>query len=287
MGKHALLWSLTLAALSVVVACSGLSTTRQVGPPPPRDIRLGLAQMAIVRVEADISRDEVTEAVSGLVAGATICMGWPTLWLEGDGRRTAFNVRFDLMARDWGEDIAADSERRMQEFVDVGYLIKRERSDLGQRAVTFVLTSEGYAALRGSPYAAQRPTFCGASGRRLVDITAMQWGEFDCGSLRVEFTHVADSWPAWARTEGARARIASTWAPIGETMPGSVTLSRQWLRADVPGRNRNGELRSLCYDSAHERIVGDDLNLNARMPADPGADELDQPLEIEANASGS
>lgn len=278
MGRHALRWSLIVAAIAALAACAGLSNPAPewpIGLHPPREIRLGLAETAIVRVEPEVSREEVMAAVGDMVAAESLCMGWPTLWLEGGDRRTTFTVRFDLMARDWGEDIAADSERRMQEFVEFGYLIKRERRDLGARAVTFTLTGVGYAALRGSPYASQRPEFCGAVGRRLVEITAMQWGEFDCGSLRVDFTHVSDDWPAWARTERVRARIASTWAPLGQTMSGSVTLGRQWFRADQPGSGRNGALRSLCYDTAQARVIGGDLNLNARAPTEDAEDSPD------------
>ena len=153
----------------------------------------------------------------------------------------------------------------MQEFVDLGFLTRRERPDLGPGAVEFALTREGTAYLRGSPYGGQRPSFCAPAGRRLVEISSMEWGEFACGSLRVRFTHVANEWPAWARTESARARMAETWAPLGTGVAGTVSLGRQWFRpTEVPsGMSRNGGLRSLCYDAARERITGDDLDLSA------------------------
>ena len=92
----------------------------------------------------------------------------------------------------------------------------------------------------------------------------MEFGQFNCGNLHVRFTHVADTWPTWARTEAARQRVDATWAPPGVPINGEVTLGRQWFRpgAEPPG-TQNGALRSLCLDGARN-VVGDDLNLNAQ-----------------------
>ena len=234
---------------------------------PPFAIRAGIAEMVIERVELGVSREEVAAAAQAVIGAASACFPWPTLWIEGDDRRNIFRVRFDLMTRDWGAEVAQASALRMQDFVDLGFLTRRERPDLGAGAVEFALTREGTAYLRGSPYGGQRPSFCAPAGRRLVEISSMEWGEFACGSLRVRFTHVGEEWPAWARTERARARMVETWAPLGAPIAGTVSLGRQWFRPnEVPAEmSRNGGLRSLCYDAARGRITGDDLELNAPM----------------------
>ncbi|MEQ1619736.1 MAG: hypothetical protein ABL883_15490 [Terricaulis sp.] len=252
--------------------------------------------MAIQRVEREVSREEVAAAVNRLVGQARSCMRWPSLWIEGDERRTLYLVRFDLMARDWGEDVTAESRARMQEFVDMGLLSARPRDDLGPGAVAFFLTRDGARAISGS--LRSNMAFCPSPERVLGEITNLEWGDFECGSLRVNFTHVGQAWPSWARTEASRRRVAQTWAALGQPMPGSVTLSRQWYQPHlIPlGMAQNGELRSLCFDQGRRRVVGDDLNLNAtpgatgdggeeqsaqvapREPvADPG-DDLDQPV---------
>ncbi len=258
--------ALGLAALGAMAACGGLALEPPApGAGPPREIRLGQAEMATQGVEPGVSPSEIASVVGAMVADARVCMPWPALWLDQEQRRSVFHVRFDLMARDWGADVAAASETRMREFVESGFLTRRERPDLGVGAATYTLTPEGAGALRGSPYGGARPQFCGASGRRLAEITALEWGEFACGNLRVGFTHVADDWPAWARTEAARARVLQTWGPIGSVAPGSVTLSRQWFRrAALPRGRGNGELRSVCYGAREGRVLGDDLDLNAR-----------------------
>lgn len=260
-----------LAGAAFLHSCAGL-----IPPPPPersstaippRDIRTGAAEMVIQNVEREVSREEVAVALQRLLREARTCVPWPSLWIEGEERRTVYLVRFDLMARDWGEDVAAESRTRMQEFVDMGLLSRRERPDIGPDAVAFSLTREGSQAISGS--LRSRPAFCLPSERQLVEITNLEWGEFNCGSLRVSFTHVAQAWPSWARTEASQRRVAQTWAAAGQPMPGSVTLSRQWYqRSRLPGEmEQNGELRSLCYDQESRRIIGNDLNLNATPPA--------------------
>ncbi len=263
-SARAILWVAGALVVMAAGACASLLPT----PNPfraPRDIRSGAAEMVIERVEQGVSREEVTEIVQNMVARETICLAWPTLWIEGDDQRDVFLVRFDRMARDWGAEVTAASTQRMQEFVDLGFLNRRERGDIGAGAVEFTLTNEGRRFMRGSPYGGERPAFCAPGQRRLVEIASLEWGAFACGSLRVRFTHVADAWPAWARTEGARAHIAESWAPIGVVADGTVSVSRQWFsRTQIPaGMARNGELRSLCYDPVRERITGDDLDLNA------------------------
>jgi hypothetical protein len=235
----------------------------------PREIRTGAADMVIERVEADVPRQEVAAAVQALVEREAICFPWPGLWLDASDRRNFYFARYDLMARDWGADVAVSSRQRMQEFVDLAFLTARPRPDLGADVVEYALTPEGLGYLRGSPYGGERPSFCAPSQRRVVEITRMDWGQYPCGNLYVGFTHVVDDWPIWARSESARSRVASTWGPPGAQGEGSVSLSRQWFRRDqVPdGMARNGALRSLCYDAQRQRVVGDDLEL-APSPAE-------------------
>lgn len=262
-GTKAVVW--TLGVLLALAACASLTPTPEFMR-IPRDIRTGAAEMVIEPVERGVSREEVARALDAMIASAPVCMGWPGLWLDGDQRRNVFLARFDMMARDWGETFAAESRQRMQDFVELGFLTARERPELGVGVAEYTLTQLGSGYLSGSPYGGARPSFCAPSQRQLEAVVAMDWGNFDCGSLRVRFTHIAADWPSWASTERARARVAETWAPIGVTAAGAVTLSRQWFRQNQlpPGVSQNGELRSLCYDSARARVVGGDLDL--RVP---------------------
>src|SRR5262245_14220202 len=105
----------------------------------PREVRLGAADMAISRVDEDVTREEVTAAVQALVERAPLCFPWPGLWLDASDRRNFYFARFDLMARDWGSTVAANSRQRMQEFVDLGFLTARDRPDLGTGVVEYTL----------------------------------------------------------------------------------------------------------------------------------------------------
>lgn len=261
-SARAIVW---MCFAAVVAACETLPAPDPLTRLMPREIRSGAADMALTSVEQDVPREEVAQAVGALVAQAPVCLAWPTLWLEGSDRRSVYLARFDLMARDWGAEVATESRSRMQDFVDMGFLTMRERSEIGPNVVEYSLTREGSQHLQGTPYGGSgRPSFCSPSQRRLVEITNLEWGQFTCGSLRVQFTHVADAWPDWARTERTRAYLAATWAPIGAVSEGSVSLARQWFRHDrLPRGARNGELRSVCYDAQRERVAGDDLQLQA------------------------
>jgi hypothetical protein len=253
-----------LAALLALAGCS-LLPTADVSPQLPQALRESGGDMAIQRVESNVTREEVAEAVAGLVREAPMCLTWPSLWLQGHQNERVFVVRFDLMARDWGAEIAGLGIQRMDEFVELGFLTKRARGD----TVEFRLTDEGRRYLRGSPHGDARVSFCAPGQRHMLEIIAMEWGEYPCGSLRVRFTHVADNWPDWARTESTRARFAADFGGLGEARAGTVSLSRQWF---APGKEpdamtRNGGLRSVCYDSARGRVTGDDLNLNPTFPS--------------------
>ncbi len=258
--------TLTGVALS---ACAGIinAPDREQFLRMPVEVRMGAADMAIEPVEQGVTRAEVLTAVQAMVAEAPLCLSWPGLWLDPEQRRDTYIVRYDLMTRDWGETASARSRERMQEFVDMGLLTQRDRPDLGAGIVEYVQTEMGGEYLRSTPYGGDgRPEFCAPSQRRLVEITAMEWGRFPCGNLSVSFTHIADDWPEWARTRELRERVGAQWAPPGVEMAGAVSLSRQWFRMGAaPDAQPNGALRSVCYDSDRRQIVDGDLNLHAGL----------------------
>jgi hypothetical protein len=229
---------------------------------PPRELFNTFADMVIQRVEPEVTRDEVFAAVQTLVADARACLPVPSVWLSAPPRAGAFIVRYDLMQRDWGEDTARSARERMDELVASGFLTEEERPEQGVGVVRYDTTRDGRDYMRGTIDSGQRPAFCAPAGRRLVEITSMEWGEYPCGTLRVRFTHVADDWPVWARHEATRARLAQSWPANGETGVGEVSLSRQWFTAGhLPRGVPNGALVSACMDAERERIVGTDLNM--------------------------
>lgn len=248
-----------------VAGCAGfgsLPTTEEFAR-LPREIRSGAADTVIEPVERDVSPDEVRSAVARIVSASPVCMTWPSLWLdEGVPARNIYRARFDLMKRDWGVPVAIASQQRMDEYVDMGFLTKRVRDDIGPDVIEYTLTDLGRGYLSGSPYGGDRPTFCAPSERQLVAITQMDPGQFPCGTLQVRFTFQASN-PSWAHSDAARQRVAqsSEAPPQGE---GVVTLGRQWFRPDVlPAGMTNGSLQSACYDQNHRNIIGNDLNFNA------------------------
>lgn len=231
----------------------------------PADVRTGAANSVVGRVESSVDRAEVLEAVQRLVTDASTCFPWPGVWLSAEdrNRRNSYYARYDLMERDWGSETVSTSRTRMNEFVEMGFLEAAERPDIAPGVVEYTLTPEGARFRRGSPYRGTRPQFCPNSQRRVVDITAMEWGQYQCGTLRVRFTHVADNYPTWARTQSARERADTTWGQVGALSEGEVSLSRQWYRPNLlPSGETNGALKSLCLD-ANQNVTGDDLNLSA------------------------
>jgi len=255
---------------STPISTSPLLVNVPTGPTArmPSELRTGQANMAIQPVERNVLRAEVAAAVQRMIRAAPICDPMPGLWLEPASRRGAWVVRLDLMARDWGQDVADDARARVAELITLGYFVKRERPDVGPGVIEISITNEGRDHMRGSIETGQSPQFCAPAERRLVEITSMEWGRFPCGTLHVRFTHTADAWPSWANNDASRARLAAEWPALGEVMDGEVTVSRQWFRRsiDIPDDVQNGALRSLCYDSDHRRVVGDDLNLFATPP---------------------
>lgn len=235
----------------------------------PRDVRTGAVEMAIARVESEVSQQEVALAVQAMVDRETMCFPFPGVWLDGNDRRNVFTVRYDLMTRDWGAESSETGNARMQELVDMGFLTARPRPDKGPGAVEYTLTETGAAYIRGSPYSGERTNFCAPSERRVTEIRALEAGNFQCGSLRVAFAHSADTWPSWARTENAQTRVAQAWGAPGATGEGSVSLGRLWYRhGSVPADMReNGELRSACFDEAERAVVGEDLELSPAAPS--------------------
>lgn len=225
----------------------------------PREIRVGGVDMVIQAVEPEVSREEVAAAIAPLLANAPVCMRWPTLWME-QTRRASFVVRYDLMVRDWGESSVAAARARMQEFVDLGFMTATPGAD--PLVVQYTITEVGLQYLTGVVEPGRRPRFCAPAERQLVQITNIEWGRYPCGSLRVQFTHVANAWPSWARAETTRVRLAANWPPNGAAAEGTVSLGRQWYqRSALPAGFENGALRSLCYDAARQQVVGNDLNL--------------------------
>ncbi|MBS0386638.1 MAG: hypothetical protein JSS00_14945 [Proteobacteria bacterium] len=231
----------------------------------PREVRSGGADQAIAPVERDVSRIEVAAAVRALLDQSPICLSWPAVWLNEAAVRSAYVLRTDLMARDWGPDVAREGQQRMDEFVDMGFFTKRERPEVGAGVQEYALTQLGRQYLHGSPYGGDRPVFCAPSGRKLIEITRIEFGDFPCGSLRVYFTYSAQDWPSWARTEAARTRIADDIGAIGSVENGSVTLGRLWYsQAALPSDVTNGSLQSVCYDAQAQRVTGNDLDLHAQ-----------------------
>jgi hypothetical protein len=252
--------ALGLGACASVINAPSTAEFRRMPP----EIRAGTAEMLLEPVESTVSREEVAAAVQRLVAAAPACMPWPGLWLSASDRRSVFLARYDLMARDWGTEVAVESKARMDEFVALGFLSARASPDQGLDAVQYDLTEAGASALQGSPYGDVRPSFCGPLERRVVEITALEFGAYPCGNLLVRFTHVGDAFPSWAHTASAQARVVQASAPIGVVANGTVSLRRQWFRHGVgPEGRANGALDSVCYDAEREEMRGDDLDLAA------------------------
>lgn len=261
---QAIRWVALSSMVLLLSACVGEIPSRAEFMRVPNAIRTGAAETVIERVEENVDRAEVAAAIQTLVAAAETCYPWPGLWLDASDRRNFYFARYDLMSRDWGPDVTSASQQRMREFVELGFLVARERPDIAPGVIEYTLTPEGAAFLRGSPYGGARPQFCPNSQRRVAELTDMQFGQFACGNLHVRFTHVADTWPTWARTNAARERVDSTWAPPGVPINGEVTLGRQWFRQGaVPPGVQNGGMNSLCLDSSRQNVIGSDLNLNA------------------------
>ncbi len=263
-------WGIIRIAACLVVAataaCSMTSASQQAQfDRTPREVRSGGADSAVAPVERDVSREEVAASVRSILERSPICMAWPAVWLNEGQSRSAYVLRADLMARDWGEEVAREGERRMDEFVDMGFMTKRERLDVGARVNEYALTPLGRQYLQGSPYGGDRPTFCAPSQRRLIEVTRIEFGQYPCGTLRVYFTYSAADWPNWARTDAARARIADDIGTVGAVENGAVSLGRQWYsQAALPEGVTNGSLQSICYNAQYQRVTGNDLDLHAQ-----------------------
>lgn len=258
-----------LAVCALAAAVSGCAVTsaeqRAEFERTPREIRSGAANSVVAPVERDVTREEVATAVRAILDQSQICMPWPGLWLSEGQSRASYIVRADLMARDWGEEVAGQGEQRMDEFVDMGFLTKRERPEVGERVHEYTLTALGRQYLQGSPYGGDRPVFCAPAQRTLIAITRIEFGQFPCGSVRAYFSYTSQNWPAWARTDAARTRIEGDIGPIGAVENGSVSLGRQWYsQAALPEGVSNGSLQSVCYNAQAQRITGNDLDLHAQ-----------------------
>ena len=260
------IYLLAACALAAVTSACVTSQQRMVEyDRTPREIRTGAANTVVAPVEREVSREEIAAAVRNILDQSQICMPWPGVWLNEAANRATYVVRADLMARDWGEDVAQQGEQRMDEFVDMGFLTKRERPEIGSRVHEYALTNVGRQYLQGSPYGGDRPTFCAPSQRKLVQITRIEFGQFPCGSVRAYFTYSSLDWPAWARTDAARTRIEGDIGSIGAIQNGSVSLGRQWYsQAALPNGVTNGSLQSICYNAQAQSVTGNDLDLHAQ-----------------------
>lgn len=203
-------------SLAAIVASIGATAwSQRIGGTMPRQIRMGATDMVIQRVEPEIVAEEVRGAVQAQLDRELMCFRWPSIWLADNERRRVYTVRYDLMERDWGADVADDARNRMQEFVGMGLLTVRDVSDaFGPGTLEYRLTREGGEYLQGSP-SAGRLSFCAPSGRRVVDIVETEFGTFACGTLNVRFTHTSEAWPDWARTPASQARVAEQWGAPG------------------------------------------------------------------------
>jgi hypothetical protein len=231
----------------------------------PSAIRTGRADLATQPVETSVSANEVLAAVQRIVGAAPICMSWPSLWVDDMGSRQIIRVRFDLMRRDWGGDVADDAQQRMDAFVDMGFLAKRARDEVAPGVVDFTVTDLGHAYMRGtiSSDSGSAPKFCAPGERHVIAITQMEWGSFPCGHLKAHFSFDSPDHPSWATSASARARALEALGPSARGQ-GAVTLSREWYNEDqVPQGVVNGSLQSVCFDAQHARILGNDLMLAA------------------------
>jgi hypothetical protein len=225
----------------------------------PNEIRTGATDTVVAPVERDVSRDEIDRAVRTMLSDSPICLAWPSLWLNEGASRADYVVRSDLMARDWGENVAGEGEQR-------------ERPEIATRVHQYSLTPAGRGYLRGSPYGGDRPSFCAPSQRQLIEITNIEFGQYPCGTLRVSFTYTAQSWPSWASSDAARTRVAADLGAIGAVEHGVVTLGRQWFsQTALPEGRSNGSLQSVCYDAQYQRVTGSDLNLHAQASSQSGS----------------
>jgi hypothetical protein len=260
----------------VLAAACATVPTLLTGPQMPPEIRQGRSAFVLQPVESDVTDGEIVATVSALIASAPICVRTPALWLEGPARLSAFTVRFDLMARDWGAEATDDARRRMNALVEMGLLSAAP----GDGPVIFAITPLGRSMMRGSFGAGRPPGFCGSSEQHLVRVVSTERGAFSCGSLRVHFVHSADQWPAWATSEAARRVVADAGLAPGQSGEGSVSLSRRWYAPEtLPQNIPNGSLGSLCQ-MGRDRYRGDDFNLGGSSTE---AEPLDRP---EAPAEG-
>lgn len=189
-----------LAALMVFAGAAATAWSQSSTARAPREIRFGSVDMVVQRVEPEISQAEIFAAVQAQLDRETMCFAWPTIWLDPSERRRVFIVRYDLMQRDWGAEVAERTRARMQDFIDMGLLTQVHRPEIGTGVVAYHLTSLGYQNLRGS-LSSGRMSFCMPSERRVVEVLETQFGEYACGTAQVRFRHIADAWPSWARTQ--------------------------------------------------------------------------------------
>lgn len=254
------------AALAVFICAAATASSQSSTARMPREISSGAREMVVQRVEREVSEAEIFAAVQAQLDRETMCLPWPSVWLDPTERRRIFVVRFDLMERDWGADVAERSRARLAEFVEMGVLTAQELSNVGPGVVEYRLTRMGDEHLVGSP-SSGRMSFCMPSERRVLEVTETQFGDYPCGTLHVRFRHIADAWPSWARSQSVQARVHDTWGLTGAPGEGAVSMSRQWFSRDPPDGRDNGQLRSVCFDPGARAVRGEDMELYLVTPA--------------------
>jgi len=223
-----------------------------------------LPEMMIEAVERNVPKAEIEDALRRIIANEPVCLRIPPAhWLAVKGRPRS--VRFDLP--DWdGREIAPDAEQRLDAFVDMGFLTKSPVPGHDARYAEYDWTSEGLRVYDGRE-AFPAGTFCPPAERRFVAIERVRWDHSEKPAvLRVDFSHTADDYPSWMRTEAVRARYASRLPPLGIAYS-SVSLYRIWRKSEDPAENapRSGKLEQWCYDYVHNRPMHCSIDLNRAL----------------------
>jgi hypothetical protein len=225
-----------------------------------------MPETIIAAVERNVAKSDIEDAVDRIVANEPVCMRIPFAhWLAVRGRPNS--VRFDVDT--WLErKIDPDVEEQLDAFVEMGFLSKKPLPDHDARWAEYDWTPEGrkvYSGMAGFP----RGSFCPPAERRLVEIVSIKHDKRrNPTALRVHFSHTADDYPHWMRTDAVRKRYASRIPPPGISYS-TVYLYRIWINGKHPEKNapRSGMLDQHCYDFVHNRREHCDIDLKqAREP---------------------
>jgi hypothetical protein len=229
---------------TMLAACTVVSCATEREPPA----------MIVAPVERNVPKAEVEDAVRRIIANERVCLRIPLArWLAVPGRPGS--VRFD--AKSWNDrQIEPDVEQRLDAFVDMGFLTKAPVPDHDALWAEYGWTTEGLKVYDG-PGGFPRGYFCPPVERRFVEIVSIRRETRPrsyAGALRVDFSHTADTYPSWMRTDAVRERYASRLPPPGISRS-TVFLYRIWRKGEHPAKNapRSGTLEQHCYDPIHNR----------------------------------